>query len=147
MLKSGKDHPDFTRYTFEGFKIYFNHLLNTNYPFLVIDNTNDQIIGATSYYDHNPQEKSIAIGYTFLTMLHRGGKFNHSMKKLMIDYAFQYVNQIIFHVRDNNLRSQAALRKIGARKINEYSASHDPNSKQFEFAIDKKDYLSSTSLY
>lgn len=139
--KIWKDHPDHNRYTPEGFKIYFNHLINTIYPFLVIDNSSNQIIGATSYYDYNPQEKSIAIGYTFLAMSHRGSRFNQSMKRLMIDYAFQYVEQIIFHVRDNNLRSQAALQKIGARKIKEYPAPYDPNSKQLEFAIDKMDCL------
>jgi len=142
-----KDHPDFTRYTSEGFKIYFEHLINTNYPFIIIDKNSNKIIGATSYYEHNPQEKSIAIGYTFLAMSHRGGKFNQSMKRLMIDYAFRYVDQIIFHVRSTNFRSQAALHKTGARKTKEYPLPSDPNSIQYVYGIDKKEYLTSSALH
>jgi len=142
-----KDHPDFTRYTSEGFTIYFEHLINTNYPFIIIDKNSNKIIGATSYYEHNPQQKSIAIGYTLLAMSHRGGKFNQSMKNLMIHYAFQYVNQIIFHVRSTNFRSQAALHKIGARKTKEYPLPSDPNSIQYVYVIDKKEYLTSSPLH
>ena len=136
-----KDHPEHTRYTAKGFKTYFNHLINTNCPFLVFDNSSNQIIGATSYYDWYESQKRVAIGYTFLAMSHRGGKFNTSMKRLMIDYAFRYVDKIIFHVREHNLRSQAALLKIGAHKIKEYPSPHDSASKQFEFAINKGEYL------
>lgn len=38
-----KDHPDFTRYTSEGFTIYFEQLLNTNYPLIVIDKNSSEL--------------------------------------------------------------------------------------------------------
>ena len=69
------------------------------------------------------------------------------MKQLMIDYAFQYVDQIIFHVRSTNFRSQSTLLKTGAHKTKEYLLPFDPNSIQFLYVIDKKDYLSSSALH
>ncbi|MCA5004898.1 GNAT family N-acetyltransferase [Sphingobacterium bovistauri] len=135
-----KDHPDFTRYTFSGFKVFFEHLLNTNQPFLVVENRTKHIIGATSYYNLDLDKKSVAIGYTFLVMSHHGGIYNQSMKNLMINYAFQYLDHVVFHVREFNYRSQKALLRIGARKTKEYPAPNDPNSIQYEFMISKNSY-------
>lgn len=132
-----KDHPDFTRYTLAGFKVYFEHLLKANQAFLIIANNTKQIIGATSYYNWDLHQKSVAIGYTFLVMTHRGGTYNHAVKSLMIDYAFQYVDHVVFHVREFNYRSQKALQRIGAVKVKEYPAPSDPNSIQYEFMIRK----------
>jgi hypothetical protein len=33
----------------------------------------------------------------------------------MLDYAFQFVDRVLFEVGENNLRSRKALEKIGAR--------------------------------
>ena len=32
----------------------------------------------------------------------------------MLDYAFQFVDKVIFHVGANNIRSQKAMEKLGA---------------------------------
>jgi RimJ/RimL family protein N-acetyltransferase len=35
------------------------------------------------------------------------------MKRLMLDYAFQFVDHVIFLVGTDNIRSQKAMKKIG----------------------------------
>jgi hypothetical protein len=37
------------------------------------------------------------------------------MKALMLDHALRFVDRVVFVVGEHNLRSQMALRKIGAR--------------------------------
>jgi RimJ/RimL family protein N-acetyltransferase len=46
------------------------------------------------------------------------------MKKLMIDYAFGYVEDIIFYVNDTNIRSQKAVQKIGGIRITDARYKH-----------------------
>ncbi len=41
------------------------------------------------------------------------------MKKLMLDHAFKFVETVIFHIGDKNIRSQKAIEKLGAIKIGE----------------------------
>lgn len=128
-------HPDFNRYTPVGFTTYFQKLLATDIPFLILDKATQHVIGATSYYDYRAEEKSTAIGYTFLAKAYWGGMYNKSIKQLLMDYAFETLDKVVFHVREGNLRSQAALEKIGARKEKEYPAPADPTQIQLEYAI------------
>jgi len=44
-----------------------------------------------------------------------GGEYNQEMKRLMLDHAFNFVKRVVFVVGENNMRSQKALQKIGAR--------------------------------
>ena len=131
-------HPDFNRYQPEGFALYFEKLMETDCPFLIIDKTYQSVIGATSYYQYDATKKQTAIGYTFLAKSYWGGTTNRSVKSLLLDYAFGFVDRVIFHVREKNFRSQAALAKLGAVKIDEYPAPHNPATIQFEYAIVKE---------
>ncbi len=45
------------------------------------------------------------------------------MKRMMLDHAFQFVERVIFQVGVNNLRSQKALQKLGARIVGEGNLS------------------------
>jgi len=42
----------------------------------------------------------------------------------MMDYAFQYVDTIYFHVGAFNIRSQKAMGKIGGIKIDEFEVEY-----------------------
>lgn len=132
-----KQHPDANRYQPEGFREYFDKLIQTDEPYLILKNEDNTLIGATSFYEKDNLNKSIAIGYTFLSTECWGGKYNASLKNLMIDSAFSAYNKIIFHVREQNKRSQAALLKIGAIKEKEYPSLYDPSSLQLEYVIYK----------
>jgi RimJ/RimL family protein N-acetyltransferase len=74
-----------------------------------------RIIGSSRYYDWNPTDRSVVIGYTFLERAHWGMGTNQQMKQLMLENAFRWANTAWFHVSPGNLRSQQALARIGAR--------------------------------
>ncbi len=139
-------HPDSNRYTMDGFTAYFNKLLKTDIAYLIIDKESNHIIGATSYYQYDKEDNSVAIGYTFLAKSYWGGQYNQSIKQLMIEYAFNFVDKVVFHVREKNFRSQAALAKLGATKVKEYPAPADTATLQLEFHINKAKQASPDKL-
>ena len=113
-----EQNPVKNRHEREGFKTYFE-IISTKNPFLILDKKTNEIMGTTSFYDFNPEKSNVGIGYTFITRKYWGGPYNSSIKKLLIDYAFQHVNSILFHVGAENFRSQKAVLKLGAEKIND----------------------------
>lgn len=113
-----EQNPVKDRYQKEGFKTFFDIII-TKSPFLILDKQTNEIMGTTSFYDYNPEKSSVGIGYTFITRKYWGGRYNSSCKKLLIDYAFQHVDSILFHVGAENFRSQKAVLKLGAKKIND----------------------------
>jgi RimJ/RimL family protein N-acetyltransferase len=60
------------------------------------------------------------IGYTFLNRDYWGGKYNLEMKKLMLNHAFQFVNEVQFEIDARNVRSQKGTAKIGAVQVGSY---------------------------
>ena len=74
-----------------------------------------QVIGSSRYYDWDPSDRSVVIGYTFLARAHWGTGANREMKRLMLDHAFRWAKTAWFHVSPGNVRSQRALERIGAR--------------------------------
>ncbi|NBO20540.1 MAG: N-acetyltransferase, partial [Rhodobacteraceae bacterium] len=73
-----------------------------------------RVIGSSRYYDWNPADRSVVIGYTFLAREHWGDGTNREMKRLMLDHAFRWAHTAWFHVSPGNRRSQMALERIGA---------------------------------
>jgi N-acetylmuramic acid 6-phosphate etherase len=73
------------------------------------------VIGSSRYYDWDPSDRSVVIGYTFLARSHWGTGANREMKRLMLDHAFRWAKTAWFHVSPGNVRSQRALERIGAR--------------------------------
>ena len=51
-------------------------------------------------------------------------KINKEVKSLMLNYAFIYVEKVIFHVGANNTRSQIAMEKLGAQKTGEETVAY-----------------------
>ena len=137
-----EQHPTRDRYKKEIFRLYFDGAVASGTAFLIIDKSSHQIIGSTRYYNYKPDDTSIAIGYTFLSRQCWGGQYNKSAKKLLLDYAFQFVDKVYFHIGSTNIRSQLATLKIGAVKVNEI-ALDDNGQKQlhFEYVIKKEDWI------
>jgi RimJ/RimL family protein N-acetyltransferase len=76
----------------------------------------DRLVGCTSWYDHDAPNKAVAIGFTYLHPDVRGSGFNLRLKRLMIGHARACgIVRIVFDVDVRNQRSQAAVRKLGAR--------------------------------
>ncbi len=130
-------HPDKMRYTPLGFTKYFQKLMSGNIAYLILDAKTEMVIGATSFYNFNAAENSAAIGYSFLKKEYWGGEYNKSIKKLMMDFAFEQVDQVIYHVASDNLRSQGALKKIGAVKFHEEEQN---GQLKYFYVIKKENY-------
>lgn len=114
-----EQHPNKDRWKREVFQNFFEGALQSKGAFLIYDVQTNQLIGSTRFYDYDSIESSVSIGYTFYARSHWGGKFNPAAKRLMIDYAFQFVDKVIFHIGAQNIRSQKSIEKLGAVKIKE----------------------------
>ena len=58
----------------------------------------------------------------------------------MLEHAFKYVNSVIFHIWENNLRSQMAITKLGAFKVKELEIAYygEKPELNFIYQLDKK---------
>lgn len=117
--KVWEQHPNKDRYKREVFETFFKGALESKGAFLIIDKQSNEVLGSTRFYDFNEEKNSILIGYTFYGTKSWGKNINPQVKKLMLDYIFQFVESAIFHVGKNNIRSQKAMEKLGAKKISE----------------------------
>ncbi len=134
-----EQHPNKNRYQKEIFKIFFEGALVSKSAFLVYDKNTNELIGSSRYYDWDETKKEVAIGYTFVARNCWGKGFNPALKKLMMQYAFQFVDKIIFHIGANNIRSQKAIEKIGAKKIGEQQIEYygEEEKLNFIYSIEK----------
>jgi RimJ/RimL family protein N-acetyltransferase len=114
-----EQHPNNDRYKKDIFEAFFNAAMESKGAFVIIDNSNKKIIGSSRYYEYNPANKSVVIGYTFIDRKLWGTNYNRSLKDLMINYAFKFVDIIHLHVGNTNYRSQKAVEKLGAVKVGE----------------------------
>jgi Acetyltransferases, including N-acetylases of ribosomal proteins len=111
-----EQHPESDRYKEDVFKIFFKDALDSGGAFVVIDTKSQQIIGSTRFHGYDPEKSEIEIGWTFLARKYWGGRYNREMKQLMLAHAFKFVENVVFYVGENNIRSQKATEKIGAIK-------------------------------
>jgi RimJ/RimL family protein N-acetyltransferase len=93
----------------------FNQMLDgARQVYAVFDG--DRLVGCTSWYAHDPANKAVAIGGTFIAPTVRGGPFNLRLKRLLIRHARACgIVRIVFDVDTRNKRSQAAVMKLGAK--------------------------------
>jgi RimJ/RimL family protein N-acetyltransferase len=111
-----EQHPESDRYKEEVFKIFFEEALRSDGAFIVIDTQTQQIIGSTRFHGYDREKSEIEIGWTFLAKKYWGGRYNREMKQLMLAHAFKFVENVVFFVGENNIRSRKATEKIGAVK-------------------------------
>src|SRR2546430_7270193 len=108
-----EQHPAHDRYKEEVFKEFFREALQSGGAFVVIDRKTRKIIGSSRYFGFEPTRSEIEIGWTFLARSHWGGKYNGELKRLMLDHAFKFVENVVFLIGPTNIRSQKAVEKIG----------------------------------
>ncbi len=109
-------HPENDRYKEDVFKVFFEGALESGGAFVVVDTKTQQIIGSTRFHGYDPKESEVEMGWTFLARKYWGGRYNREMKQLMLAHAFKFVENVVFFVGKNNIRSQRATEKIGAVK-------------------------------
>lgn len=94
----------------------------TRIPFAVI--RDDEVVGLSTFIDIQPANRSVEIGTTYYRPDARGGVVNPAAKRLMLEHAFAAgANRVAFQVDQLNLRSQAAMAKLGA--VREGVMRHD----------------------
>ncbi len=146
LLKAASDpliwemHPQPDRYKPEVFEKFFIEALSSKGALAIIDRQTSEIIGTSRYYEYSRENSSLVIGYTFLTKKYWGGSYNKELKKLMVNYALDFVKTTVFHVGLNNLRSQRAMEKIGGINtgIQEIPVSYAPPKKSYVYIIEKR---------
>jgi RimJ/RimL family protein N-acetyltransferase len=146
--KIWEQHPNKDRWKKEVFKTFFDGAIQSTGAFKIIEKTTGNIIGSTRFYDYNEQEDSILIGYTFYATQYWGKGINHSVKTIMLNYIFQFVSTVYFHIGANNVRSQIAITRIGATKSGEEEIAYfgeQPKS-NFIYRLTKEEWFSNQPL-
>jgi RimJ/RimL family protein N-acetyltransferase len=115
-----EQHPAKIRSTKEGFELFFNEGLAANTAFTVIDKKSGDVIGSTRFNPVVESTNAIEIGWTFLGRQYWGTAYNKSMKALMMDYAFRFVDNVFFYIHEDNHRSQKAVEKLGGVRITQW---------------------------
>jgi RimJ/RimL family protein N-acetyltransferase len=134
-----EQHPESDRYKEDVFKVFFREALECGGAFVIIDKKGQRIIGSTRFHGYAPEKSEIEIGWTFLARKYWGGRYNRELKQLMLAHAFKFVENVVFYVGQNNVRSQKATEKIGGMRngIVEKTYRNGPPSLNVKYVIKK----------
>lgn len=114
-----EQHPARDRWQRDVFMEFFRGAMVSGGAFAVINKKNGKIIGSSRFVKVKEDVNAIEIGWTFLAREYWGGVYNLSMKRLMIDHALRFTDNILFFIGENNMRSRKAVEKLGGMLIAE----------------------------
>ncbi len=101
-------------------RTYIETALQTNnrFAFAVLDATNGQVLGSSSYHDILPTVKRVEIGYTWYAARCQRTHVNSTCKLLMLTHAFETLgcNVVGWRTDNFNFASQQAIERLGAQK-------------------------------
>jgi RimJ/RimL family protein N-acetyltransferase len=85
-------------------------------PFAIV--ADGRVVGTTRFYDIDLDVPTLAIGYTFHAASVWRTHVNTANKRLMLGHAFDTLEaaSVFFHTSHQNLRSQAAIERLGAQR-------------------------------
>lgn len=77
-----------------------------------------EVAGATSFYDIDPERRTVAIGFTWLGSRFWRTGINTEAKLLLLTRAFDALGcvRVVWHTDLRNERSQAAIERLGATR-------------------------------
>lgn len=141
--KVWEQHPNKDRYKREVFENFFTGAMESKGAFKIMEKATGDVLGSSRYYDFDEKDKHIFIGYTFYGTKSWGKGINPQVKKLMLDYIFQFVDKVHFHIGKENFRSQTALERLGGQKIAEEEVAYfaEPTRTNFVYEIKKEDWV------
>ena len=120
-----EQHPARNRHERPVFERYFAFLLSTGGT-LVVEDRAGRVIGTSTFYGEPPDgtpegsgdaRERPSIGFTFLAREHWGGGTNFELKRLMLDHLFAHADTAWLHIGPDNIRSQRATGRLGARYV------------------------------
>ena len=137
-----EQHPNRNRYQRDVFATYFKGAIESGGALLVLGRDSGQVLGSSRYYDLDEARSTVAIGYTFIVRSCWGGGYNRSLKTLMLDHAFRFVDTVLFHVGAANTRSRMAMQKLGGRLIGEAAIAYygEPANTNVIYEITRQDW-------
>ena len=127
-----EQHPASDRHERGVFDAFFREALDSGGALLVRDAKTGRVIGSSRFHGYDRERSELEIGWTFLARTHWGGACNGEMKRLMLQHAFRFVDRVIFIVGTRNVRSQRALEKIGAVRVETRSDAGGQDKYVFE---------------
>ena len=138
-----EQHPNKDRYKRDVFETFFRGAIESGGAYVVFDASTDKPIGSSRFYDFNPDDSSVSIGYTFVVRDHWGMTYNHALKSIMLDHAFRFVDKVIFHIGAVNIRSQKSIERLGAKKVEEREMEYFGEAKclNYIYEIEKYDWI------
>ncbi|UFH34679.1 GNAT family N-acetyltransferase [Flavobacterium acetivorans] len=131
--KIWEQHPNKDRWRKDIFKTFFDGAIQSKGAFKIVNKVTESVIGSTRIYDYNEQENCIFIGYTFYTVAYWGKGLNRLVKTTMLDYLFQFVSKVYFHIGADNIRSQIAISRLGAEKVAEKEVTYFGEAPKLNF--------------
>lgn len=92
------------------------HAAGSELPFAIV--ADGRVVGSTRFYDIDLAVPTLAIGYTFHATSVWRTHVNTANKRLMLGHAFDTLGaqSVYFHTSHLNLRSQAAIERLGAHR-------------------------------
>jgi RimJ/RimL family protein N-acetyltransferase len=132
-------HPNQDRWQLPVFATFFAGALQSGGAFKVVDKATGATLGCTRLYDYEAQQKRLHIGYTFYGTASWGQGINLAVKALLLDYVFQFVETVRFHIGAGNVRSQIAIQRLGATKVAEQDVAYygEPPTRNFVFEVSR----------
>ena len=105
----------------DGMQAWIEHALamrdaGQQLPFAIV--ADGRVVGSTRYYDIDLSVPTLAIGYTFHAASVWRTHVNTANKRLLLGHAFDALGaqSVYFHTSHLNLRSQAAIERLGAHR-------------------------------
>jgi len=112
-----EQHPSKDRTQRSVFRQWFDDAMTSGGALVAIDGTDGSVIGTSRFAHYDAARREVEIGWTFLRRSHWGGRYNSEMKQLMLEHAFEVVDAVMFRIHSDNLRSQRAVKKLGAIRV------------------------------
>jgi len=134
--KIWEQHPNKDRWQREVFQFFFEGAIISKGAFKILVKETSEIIGSTRFYDYDEENKSIFIGYTFYAVSSWGKGFNPAVKAMMLEYIFPFVEKVYFHIGAHNVRSQIAIGRLGAKKVDEQEVAYFGEQSQLNFTYE-----------
>ena len=87
-------------------------------PFVIINKSSNRIVGTTRFYEIRPNDRAVAIGYTWLAESAQRTAVNTESKLLLLTHAFEHwrCNRVELITDVLNEQSRAAILRLGAKQ-------------------------------
>jgi RimJ/RimL family protein N-acetyltransferase len=94
-----------------------NRAAGKEYAFIVFDKKTNEYAGSTRFYDIQPENEMLQLGYTWYGEKFRGTGLNKHCKFLLLQFAFEDLGmqRVEFRADARNERSIAAMKSLGCK--------------------------------